>query len=207
MVANQSILRTVFVENGALDFPFYQVVHKFIQPQTTVLQVNHASQDPETMLKSLPTPDYSQGRPCHRLTLASSTCGRIYCRLDLSHAIVDGFSMDILIQDLKMAYVQRLDFTNKPRFSNFVSHLLKQGSTSDLGYWKSHLNSLEPCLMPTFSESYGGPAIKTKAERLSIALDVGNSDIAAFCREHEVTTFNVIQAAWASGFESSYNVR
>ena len=197
MVEYQPILRTVFVENGALDNPFYQVVYKSIYPETTILQVDHASHDSETVLKSLSAPDYRQGLPCHRLTLAACSCGRIYCRLDLSHAIVDGYSMDILIHDLRKAYMRQLDLASKPRFSDFVGHLLKQNPASDLAYWKDHLSSLEPCLMPPFSESYSGQAIEPKPERLTVALDLGCSDIAAFCLERKVTTFNVIQAAWA----------
>lgn len=197
VVQYQPVLRTVFVENGALENPFYQVVYKSVQPETMILHVDHASQAPETVLQSLSAPGYKQGRPCHRLTLAACSCGQVYCRLDLSHTIVDGYSMDILIRDLKTAYMQPLDSTNPPRFSDFVGHLLEQHSVSDLAYWKNHLNSLEPCLMSSFLEAQGGQAIETKPERHSVALDMASSDIAAFCREQKVTTFNVIQAAWA----------
>ena len=192
VIQHHPILRTVFVENSALDAPFYQVVYKSINGEIATLNVDNALDDPETVLKSLSAPQYRQGRPCHQLTLAACTNGAVFCRLDLSHAIVDGYSMDIIIRDLRMAYMQRLKPTKKPRYSDFVAYLMKQNPELDLAYWKKYLNTLEPCLVSTFLET---PVDHKK--RLAIAFNLDNSDISHFCREHNITTFNIVQAAWA----------
>ncbi|KAL2851017.1 hypothetical protein BJY01DRAFT_261231 [Aspergillus pseudoustus] len=112
VVDRQPILRTFFVDAISPNALFDQVV----------------------LSKLLDTPqprdDDNKLQPPHRLVIFETET-RLVCSWEMSHAIVDAFSL-----------------APPTRFSDYIRHIQAKDPRSDLDYWKTYLNGVEPCHLP-----------------------------------------------------------
>ena len=194
VVAYHSILRTVFVESSLQESNFFQVVYKSVEPMLVVMNAEH----PLELLSRMKKPSYTQKHPNHRLVIACSNEGRneTYCRLDISHSLVDGTSMNILERDLKLAYNQGTigHLETAPIYARIVSHTMNQSLDKAISYWTMYLDGLDPCLFPALASH---PVPISKRQCCKASFDFNDLDILSFCRANSVTLFNIVQAAWA----------
>jgi hypothetical protein len=92
---------------------------------------------------------------------------RVFCKLEMSHAILDGTSVPILIRDLSQAYQGNICRRNNgvlnsissqfpaPLYSDYIAHI-PQSSDADINYWKTYLAGIEPCHLPTLNDEKKG---------------------------------------------------
>jgi amino acid adenylation domain-containing protein len=133
--------------------------------------------------------------PQHRLSVFHGN-GAIVCVLEMSHAIMDGASMDILLRDLGLAYEGSLERLPKPLFSPFVACLQKRSLETDIAFWTTHLAGLEPCHFPVLND--GANLSETDKELCTLRIDFPKAEaLQGFCNSAGFTLPNAFHAAWA----------
>ncbi|KAF1848737.1 nonribosomal peptide synthase [Cucurbitaria berberidis CBS 394.84] len=195
VVRRHPALRTVFLENvGAKEGLYNQVVLKDIAANIVHIKCENEL-DAVRHIEEQRSVSYNNGRcPNHRFTICNTEDGRTFCSLEISHAIMDGHSMSMLVFDLQRACEGQLR-SGGPPYSDYISWLMKQPQESSLEFWKSYLGGSEVCSFPVLHD---GRTIEK--ELISIRMDltsIGLPDLQGFCNTHGITLSNVFHTAWA----------
>ncbi|CAG7555120.1 unnamed protein product [Fusarium equiseti] len=193
MIEYHPMLRTIFVESVTLEDSLYdQVVLRDVQ---TPLIVSERDTD-EELVRSLDVPrqhdDYSP--VLHVFEICKSKTGKVFCKLDISHVIMDGTSLSILFRDLSLAYAGMLGSDKGPLYRDYIRYLQYQTPEPGIEYWKSYLMGVEPCHFPILDD---GEVVEAKELRhLRVKFDQ-LAQLQSLCDERGVTIVNAIYAAWA----------
>lgn len=196
VVAHQPALRTVFI--GGLDktAAFNQVILKQHTGDIVFLQADN-QEETLNRLKQLPVVNYQQEKPPHRLTLCQSSDNRVFCQIEMSHAITDGTSTGILIRDFANAYAADLPATDLIKTTrNFTAALISKSHSERISFWKNKLDGLEPCKFPYLS----GVPHKVGAPSAEISIILENdifNQIQEFCSSNQVTLASFLKSSWA----------
>lgn len=199
VVQHHAILRTIFVNaisrSGAASYD--QVVFRDIEPVVVVRECSGDENEMRRMIKDLNPARYANDGLQHRLSVFhdSKATNVVFCVLELSHAVIDGASMDILLRDLANGYEGRLDQTTRPLFSPFVASLQERNAQADLTFWTTYLEGLGPCHFPVLSDRVGGIKIGRELRTFQVVLP-SLSALRAFCDKTGVTIPTAIHAAW-----------
>lgn len=196
VVAHQPALRTVFI--GGLDktAAFNQAILKQHTGDVVLLQAaNH--EEAVNQLKQLPAVSYQQEKPAHRLTLCQSSDNKVFCQIEMSHAITDGASTGILIQDLANAYAADLSTTDLIKTTrDFTTALISKPNVEKISFWKNKLDGIETCNFPNLS----GIPYKAGAPSAEISIVLENdifNQIQDFCSSNQITLASFLKSAWA----------
>jgi amino acid adenylation domain-containing protein/non-ribosomal peptide synthase protein (TIGR01720 family) len=185
-----SILRTIFVQTR--DGSYYQVVLK--NPPLAIMM--HYLDDP---LSAPPMNGWRENeKPIlpWRINLVGSECGTIInCGIHISHALMDGDSMRVMVRDAILAYDGESHALEPPRYGQYIEYLRQIPQEPALEYWKTYLRDVEPCLFPS-SDSIEPQVAVEPLRDIEIFLDDAPR-LRQFCDTEGVTLFNVIQLAWA----------
>ncbi|KAF2873546.1 nonribosomal peptide synthase [Massariosphaeria phaeospora] len=188
-------LRTIFLENiGGNDGLYDQVVLR--QADTNIVHFECIDeQDALRIVERQRTITYETVRnPPHRFTICSTPEHRVFCCLEISHAIMDGHSMSTLSSDLRKGYSGHLR-GDGPLYSDYIAYLQNQPQETSLNYWKSYLSGSEVCAFPIMNDN-----LVVRKELRSMRLDFGNisiMDLQTFCNSNGVTLSNIFHTAWA----------
>ncbi|KAL8839224.1 MAG: hypothetical protein Q9170_001830, partial [Blastenia crenularia] len=192
VVQKHSSLRTVFIESLSHDGLTDQAVLKRTSPRIEMLHADAA--DAVEFLESKACISFSEPQPHHRLTICETNGERIFCKLELSHAICDGTSIPIIFQDLGQAYVsQAITMDEAFRYSDYVGYLQRTSRDEDAAYWRRYLDNIEPCHFPALTDG-------SKEERQLRSLELELRDVAriqSFCTQRSVTLSTALQFVWA----------
>lgn len=191
VVARHASLRTVFIESMSKEGLYDQVVLKEFVPR--VLRIECDNDDVLTALSRLLPVKYDEPEPPHRVVIVK-TEGQIYMKLEISHALTDGGSLAILLQDLQLAYDGKLSLSGRkpPLYSDYISYVQSQPKEEAIKYWTEYLAGVEPCYFPALSNG-----LCQEVESIQVELDVPSEALFAFCQEHSLTASNLFQIAWA----------
>ncbi|KAI9709501.1 MAG: NRPS [Bogoriella megaspora] len=203
VVRRHASLRTVFIHNVSQQGLMDQVVLK--KWLAKVKHVDHCDDvNVVDQLQSWPTPRFNDSKPPHCLMIAKTSASRVFCVLDISHAVSDGGSIPILLRDLAEAYSGQPAFDKEgPLFSEYISHIQSHSREADMDYWKSYLADIEPCFFPSLNQA--NQARETRQLRTFILPLAGASKLPAFCTQHGLTASNVLQLVWAIVLRSYTN--
>lgn len=193
VVSRHSSLRTIFVESLSQEDALYdQIVLKHIDP--TIVRLYCETDADATQLLSSQTPmTHSQQKPSHRLTICETSTRQVFCKLELSHVIVDGASISIIFQELVAFYEERSLPETGPLYSDYIAFLQSLPPQAGIGYWKSYLADIEPTSFPVLND-----ASTRDRELHSKRIPIDKiSTIQSFCNVHGVTMANVFHTAWA----------
>ncbi|KAL4901150.1 hypothetical protein BDW74DRAFT_182005 [Aspergillus multicolor] len=192
VVQRHAILRTFFVPSPSGQELFYQVVLKSYIPATTVLQSGSVD-DFLAHFENSQRPTYRPGQPPYQLTFAQAPAGQIYAQVDVNHVLMDASSMDLILNDLLLAYDDALPASSAASYGTYVSFLQQTSATDSLNYWKNRLADAEPSHLPPSSELQSG-----KRSLNSVSLKVENiKPLQDFRDAHGVTIANIAQLTWA----------
>jgi amino acid adenylation domain-containing protein/non-ribosomal peptide synthase protein (TIGR01720 family) len=196
VVKRHPALRTIFLENiGSGEGLYDQVVLKQADANIIHLQCKD-EQDALHLLETQRSVHYDYGRsPPHRFTVCTTDDGRVFCCMEISHAIMDGHSMSLLFRDLRLAYSGSLN-TEGPLYADYISYLQNRPRDVSLDHWKTYLSGSEVCSFPVLNDNI---VVEEKQLR-SIRLDFGNlgvRDLQAFCNSEGITLSNIFHTAWA----------
>ncbi|KAL2192774.1 non-ribosomal peptide synthetase [Corynascus similis CBS 632.67] len=193
VVRRHSTLRTIFVDTVGDEGLMDQVVLRSAPGRVQLLD---CSSDEESLrtLETLKGLNYSEKIPPHCLSVCRSKTGHVFCRLEISHAISDGSSIPILLNDVAEAYGKGIVSTPVPPYRDYIAHIQSQPRSGSIRYWKSYLTGAEPCLFPTLADgkSAEAPSLGAHAIRLSSI-----SDINEYCANAGITVSTLLQFAWA----------
>ncbi|OCL10211.1 nonribosomal peptide synthase-like protein [Glonium stellatum] len=190
VVRRHPALRTVFIESVTQKGRVDQVVLKERTPRTAWLKCD--GEDIYAGLQEQSPINYSEMQPPHRITLCETSSGRVFCKLEISHAISDGGSIPILLRDLAQAYEGKLS-TSGPLYSDYIAHVQWNSGEADINYWKVYLAGIEPCHLPILTD---GKNAAKELRSLEVSLNKA-SELQAFCAKNGVTLSNVLQLVWA----------
>ncbi|CAG7953676.1 unnamed protein product [Penicillium nalgiovense] len=190
-VDRHSLLRTVFVEslNGAGGYD--QLVLRSHAPQVQRLVYQGTDGDVVSFIRRQAAPDYHQPVPAHRLTIFEAS-GVVYCQLEVSHALIDGTSMALLVRDFISAYENTLPTTPGPLYSDYMAYIASRSPEDALAYWTARLADLEPCHFPDLQPTEL-PAAAFQSQTIHIDAD---GQLQRFCESQDLTLSNLFQAAW-----------
>ncbi|UPL02813.1 hypothetical protein LCI18_013747 [Fusarium solani-melongenae] len=194
MIEYHPMLRTIFVESVAQQDSLYdQVVLKEVDFPLIVSEKDTK----EEVLVALTAPPLHQrdnSQLLHHFEVCTTKSGEVFCRLDISHAIMDGASLSILFRDLAMAYEGSCGSGEGPLYRNYIKHLQDQAIQPGIDYWKSYLAGVEPCHFPVLDD---GNVAESKDLRY-LRVKFGElAELQSLCDDRGVTIANAIYAAWA----------
>lgn len=192
VVQKHSSLRTVFIESSSYDGLTDQAVLKKASPRIEVLRADAA--DAVEVLESKACISSEEPQPHHRLTICETNGERVFCKLELSHAICDGTSIPIIFQDLGQAYVsQSADLGEALRYSEYVAYLQRTSRDEDAVYWRRYLDNIEPCHFPALTDGS-----KEDKELRTLELEIRDvARIQSFCTQRGVTLSTTLQFVWS----------
>ena len=192
VVDRHDILRTVFTQENSAERLFSQIVLRNIDPT-----VQRASLDsPDALGKTLCSIGHMDCIP-HRLTLCQTPGSTVYVKLEISHAVVDGWSLSVLSRDLQQAYDGQLAAQPAPQYRELIGHLESISNETSMNFWKGALRGVVPCLFPQVPSDTGADTAKgleLHQTRLRISR---TRELRGFCAAHDITVANVVQLAWA----------
>ena len=193
VVDRQAVLRTVFVE-GLSDRPYDQLLLK--EHSSLVKLLNPPEGDAVSFLNAQKQV-FSPDQPPHCLTVLHDTkTGLTLCKLEISHALVDGTSMSILVSDWVEAYQNPSNASPGPLYSDYIGYIQSQPRATAIDFWKSQLNGVRACHFPTLAESNVESEEAHPLRQIEVKLPEA-SQVRIFCQEHNITLASIFRLAWA----------
>lgn len=132
----------------------------------------------------------------HHLTLSTAASGSAICQFEASHAILDGFSLRLLMRDFLAAYQGNLSHATPSAlsFGDTITEItqLKQKPKINM----PPLSQRQPCiLLPLYIQ----PAHQSTQSRFThVPLDAFKAaPLRVLCNKHDVTLSSLIDASWA----------
>lgn len=194
VVKRHAPLRSTFVESLRDGSVFDQVV--LTSPSVDVVElpwIEDLTED-DDMLK-LTSVTWDMGRPHHRLGLSKAADGRLRCQLLISHAVIDGLSVQALGHDLERSLNDLLpDSGSMDLQSRYFQQLQQIPSEGGREFWRQYLDGLSGCLLPKLTDwTDQSPARVYTKRRLLPNI----KQLRQFCQEQGTTLFSLTQTAWA----------
>ncbi|KAK9780997.1 hypothetical protein SCARD494_14287, partial [Seiridium cardinale] len=190
VVDRHPVLRTVFHDTLG------QVVLKKYNAEVTYLQLEDVK---ELIGQNLALP-LDKPSPLHRLTLAKTSPDKLICRLDIHHAITDGFSLMTMFEELASAYADTLPLSPGPSMHTYISQLEALDRKAAFSYWKATLNDLTNIYQFPRKDNFLGNTTRTGIREMHA--QVHNTRLRAFCLSNECTMPSLIYAAWGLVLQS-----
>jgi amino acid adenylation domain-containing protein/non-ribosomal peptide synthase protein (TIGR01720 family) len=194
VVDRQAVLRTIFVE-GLSDRPYDQLLLKEHSPLIKFV----TSPDGVDAVRFLnaQTQVFSPDQPPHCLTVFNNTdTGHTLCKLEISHALVDGASMSILVSDWAEAYQNPSNTIQGPLYSDYIGYIQSQPRAAAIDFWKSQLSGIRSSHFPTLTESSIKHAELRPFRQIEVKLPEATR-VRSFCQEHNLTLASIFRLAWA----------
>jgi len=193
IVQRHTILRTVFVPSSRTGSVYDQVVVRNLDARISTA----APTDPDANAHTRTT--LTPPGPLHLLTLSPLGPTEIVCKLQISHALMDGSSMSTILGELVGVYADTAAPTSGEitlQFGDYVQYLQDHSSSSSIDFWKAHLSDVTPSHVPLNATE------TSHSEHELCTVDVGigaesSKALLSFCKEQSVTPATVLKAAWS----------
>ncbi|KAL2132693.1 hypothetical protein VTI74DRAFT_3473 [Chaetomium olivicolor] len=193
VVRRHSTLRTIFVDTVGDEGLMDQAVLRNALGRVQLLNCD-SDQEALQKLQTLDCIHYGEKKPPHCLSVCKSKSGNVFCRLEISHAICDGSSMPILLDDLKNAYARGMVSKSVPPYRDYIAHIQSQPRSESIRYWKNYLGGAQPCLFPTLAD--GEPEREPSLGAHAIILG-SMAKINDYCVNSGITMSTLLQFVWA----------
>lgn len=188
LVERHAILRTRFAETDSAAHPFMQLVMKRLP--MPLRQIPTASDyTPATQqLAGDQEPHLDLSRPF--LMDMEYSEGQTYMSLRMHHALYDGMSMSILLEEAERLFGGH-SLPKAPSSEPFLKEVLYQNMPQAMQYWSGYLREYQPKPFPAPSDSRQ-PTQCTVEETLSIS----SQQLELAATRQSTTSSILIQAAW-----------
>lgn len=194
VVDRHAALRTVFVNSTYKGGSFDQAVLKNVDRD--VIRIECDDSAVLSQLQSISLHDKNSRRKQkipHQLTVCTTPSGRVFMKVEVNHAVIDGGSTSILIHDLQLAYDGLIPDGRGPLYSEYIRYMRSQSPKDDVVYWKRYLSGVQACYFPRLKSTFN-----SQRGLASLQFNFNHwQDIQQYCERTGVTLANVIQAAWA----------
>ncbi|MDD9942965.1 MAG: amino acid adenylation domain-containing protein [Myxococcales bacterium] len=208
VVARHGILRTAF-ESDDSRVP-EQVVYRGVRAPFQELDLRDLPQDAQqARLQALCDEDLTRGfdlaqPPLLRFLVARTGLERYELLKTTHHAITDGWSSALLMQQIADAYACRVAGRRTPpapmsSFRPYVEWLREQPATHAHAFFREMLAGITTPTQPQLEAPAGGTKASTSSTGvLAVALDAPTSALLArTLRRHEITQSTLVQGMWA----------
>jgi amino acid adenylation domain-containing protein/non-ribosomal peptide synthase protein (TIGR01720 family) len=193
VVNRHAALRTTFVKSVTKDGVFDQIVYKRITARTMVRQCTDDDTKILAVLKDQKPIDDKDNGALHRLTVCQTAFGRVLCKLEISHAVIDAASIGIMYREMSLAYEGKLPSSAGPLYSEYIRYIQERPIQLSLDYWKQHLHNIEPCNFPLLPEK---TVEVNELRSTKVDFDLPSGALRRFCERTGVTVANVTQTVW-----------
>ncbi|EGX96627.1 non-ribosomal peptide synthase, putative [Cordyceps militaris CM01] len=191
VVARHAILRTVCVPPTCDGESFYQAVLKQYEPQVSTVRCETA-EDVDEAFKDEGGLRYPKWKPEHQLTLCLTSTGQVFFRLLINHTLVDVSSLQLIMNEVTLAYEDGILDTAAPSFSKYIAFLQESSVSESMKYWTSRLAGAQPHCLPV-SATVGDGQSRDNAH-----LEMSNLEpLWRFRDRYGITIANILQLAWA----------
>lgn len=194
-VGRHSVFRTIFLESAELGS--YVQVELKKTPPTRISQLQLQPEIdccPASALSRAAKPVFSDDQPHYAISICRSANGKVACRIDVSHTLIDATSLQVLLADVAKAYRQRTAVPEAPAFSLAVEEVTRVPPAGKLQYWREYLTGAEPCRVPTLELD----TTEDESRQMSIRLASRVVErIDSFCRSQDITRSTLLQVSWA----------
>ncbi|RAL11456.1 nonribosomal peptide synthase Pes1 [Aspergillus homomorphus CBS 101889] len=199
VVAHHGMLRTLFLENLTSRDLFCQVVLRSYDSQPQYLRCASEAAVLPT-LDAQPAAVYDNSHPPHRFTICETANGRLFCRLELSHVVMDGTSISIIVRDLQLAYQGDIE-EPKPDFKNYMQYLRGMSPKASIDYWRSYLTDIKPCHFPMLNDGNASTR-ELRTKRLGLPFF---KELRKGCEANGLTLPTAFSTAWGLTVRSFCN--
>jgi aryl carrier-like protein len=191
LVARHPALRTAFIESPNRQGHFDQVVMK--QGISSITFLEDEGEEAARQLACRRPVTYKSRDQTHQVTFCRVSPSSVYLRLDMSHAVVDGLSAQVLIRDLFQIYSKQKLASRVMAYQDFVNYQARLPMQESVTYWSNYLAGAQPSHFPLYGDQLSREDLRTV--RLNIQL--GSDILGEFCGKFNITPANICQVAWA----------
>lgn len=197
LVHRHAALRTVLLSEPSFRSGYIQVVLNKGPDQVSVLP---RSKNALSELRRL-QPVQSWGlSPPHRLIICEDHSGAVFMRLETGCALIDAFSMSILLESLSLVLLGQPLPEPGVSYRQYLSHLRGQSTAKTLQYWKHALYGAYPSNLPKFQVKRDlqitSPLTESRSQTRCLPIAQARS-LDSFWRSNNLTITNIFQLAWA----------
>lgn len=188
------ILRTSFVEVWDPEIPvcYAQVVHKEERLDIQRVELN-AENVEDTIIENQRTGAISNlaPRPLLTVTLAVDKDKR-YLVLSMAHSLYDGWSMDMLHEDVARSYAE--DYCQRPSYDDILGHIIASSGERASKFWRATLANFIPAPFPKGQNAGNDGMAVHRQQKTFSHLPINAND---FCKLHGVTMQALCVACWS----------
>ncbi|KAI5457580.1 hypothetical protein BGZ63DRAFT_427622 [Mariannaea sp. PMI_226] len=189
VVRQHALLRCVLVDKFPGSSRPMHVILRDPQPSMSVVSRDETDQPMNATAAA-----YGKYDLQHHVTIREIDERRAHVRLEMDHSIVDGFSNNMLLEDLQTAYDDDNSLRRSGAYRDFITYLEEQSYDNGLGFWTQHLANVEPCFLRV---STGNNIVEAVANTGPVEVPhIDVEKLRDFCSKSEVTAATVIQTAW-----------
>ncbi|CAK7231570.1 NRPS [Sporothrix bragantina] len=206
IVTKHAILRTVFfsIDTPDLDMAYCQAVHKTVDCISEHTAPTKGSL--ETMAdgaRNLAIPDQGESHLLHLSFVHTQDDNRQYLILSLSHALYDGWSLDLLHRAVESEYQNPTGAPmsiddQEPTYTNQLARILQSTGHETDRFWQGFLDGAQATLVHRADPAARNLTSDKKVARLDSTSSVSATELRAFCKRQAVSVQVVGQACWAS---------
>lgn len=192
VVRTHPILRTSFVEvwDPAISVSYAQIVHEDNFDLQTV-QLEGKSVD--SIVEALRARAHTKLADQPLLSVTVATEGDVrYLVLSVAHALYDGWSINLLHEDIARSYFGE-DCT-RPQPDAILEHIMASSGERALAFWKTTLSNCAPVAFPIGFAAQANSIVIHRAEK---PLSVCPEKAEAFCRRHSITMQALLVSCWS----------
>ena len=193
VVDHHQMLRTAFIYSVCQGHAFDQAVLKRAEGGAKLIECEEREVEKEFAKISLRAVNRERSPALpHQFSVCETPSGKVFMKLELNHAVIDGTSVGLMTRDLAAAYENKLD-GERPLYSEYVNYIIDRPMHYTLDFWVGHLKGVKSTILPSLSPG------SRDANRLNATYLTFDrfTELQAFCRAHELTLSNVMLAAWA----------
>ncbi|KAJ5485398.1 Nonribosomal peptide synthase sidC [Penicillium diatomitis] len=193
VVKEHPILRTSFVEvwDPRIPVSFAQVIHDEDTFDFQTVHLNGASL--ESVIESQRQRAHSAlaGKPLLSLTAAINDDDQ-YLILSISHALYDGWSINLLHEDIRRSY--NGESCTRPLSDAILGQILASSGDRAFRFWRTTLSNLTPVPFPSGEHGEPGSEAIHRSEK---ALAVSSVKAETFCKRHGITMQALMVSCWS----------
>lgn len=195
VVARHASLRTIFIEQNASEVTFLQAVLK--SPRILVTYEIWDGPGPPRPGAASSTVTFKPGDPLHNFTIYQGGGDKVFCSLKISHALMDGQSIDNIVHDILQAYDGKLPGQPPMVFEEYITFVQEQPKAPSLQYWKARLYGTEPCHLPKLNRNASSHQRRMPQALRSIIEESDASCLWNFCDIYGITMSTLVHLSWS----------
>jgi amino acid adenylation domain-containing protein/non-ribosomal peptide synthase protein (TIGR01720 family) len=195
VVDRHAMLRTIFTERASNNGLFDQLVLVKSKANTVFIECD-TDEEATSQLNNFPMVEFNNFTTPHRLLVCQSGSGKVFFRLDASHALLDAASVGALLRDIAHTYEYTQARGQGPLYSDYIKYLNSKPAEDSIKFWKKYLERVMPCYLPVHNDE---PDLSVPSQLRSIRLTFSHLSVLMkrFCEKCSVTMPTVFHVAWS----------